>query len=158
MSVQLVGFRANDPRLGPILRPATPFDEAVLREAPFQRVVSITLDWNPAPKAPRWYRALLRKLTEAGVYQNTDEAHWDVMLRTRRVDSMVVVQTSDRIETKFWPVSTLGWDGPAWRSFLADAIEVVIRDLVPNIPIGKLRAEIERQIGIRLKEALEEQT
>jgi hypothetical protein len=158
MPLQLVGFRAHDPRLGLILRPATPYDEAVLRDAPFQRVVSITLDWNSAPKANRWYRALIRKLTEGGVYQNVAEAHFDVMLRTHRAASMVVTQTDDLVETKFWPASTLGWDGPAWRSFLADATEVVLRDLLPNFPIGKLRDEIDWQIGIRLKEALEEQT
>lgn len=156
MAINLVAVRTIDRRLGPLLRPLSAQDEELLRTLPYERAVAVSITWPAPEKAARWYRALLRKLVAGGVFENAEEAHFDVMIRTRRVNSMVVRETAAGDETKFWPESTTGWDGPQWREFLRDAVAVVIRDLVPQMPIGRLRAEVEREIGIRLKDALEE--
>lgn len=156
MPVEIVAVRAIDRRLGSLLRPLSAQDEQLLRELPYDRAVSVSITWPAPEKAARWYRALLRKLVAGGVFENAEEAHFDVMLRTHRAHSMVVKETPLGVETKFWPESTTGWDGPTWRAFLRDAVAVVIRDLVPQMPIGKLRNEVEREIGIRLKDAMEE--
>jgi hypothetical protein len=157
MPVLFTGFRQQDQRLGTILRPASAFDEEKLRTAGYGQALEVSVTW-PEPRSLRWYRGLVRRLVHAGAYQNDDEGHFDLMIRTRRAKSMVLIEKPGvEIQTRFEPLSTSGWDGPQWRGFLADVVEVVVRDVVPKLPIGQLRAEVERFVGLRLKDALAEE-
>lgn len=151
MPIDLLASRSWTAGAGHVIRPATAFDADKLSTVPEHRAIAISISYPPPPGMKNWFFALMAKLVEAGVFETVDKARTAILIRTGRVESWVA--RGDEIE--FRPVSMQGWEGPEWRSFLDDAVRVVLTEIVPGMKRADLRALVERYVGATISDALE---
>lgn len=157
MAVDLIGCRLWTPKSGHFIRPASAFDEDKLATVKEGQAVHVVITTPDQPRLRQFYRGLLALLVRGGVWAHTDAAHLDLMVKTGRVEKTVInSKPGGEITVRFEPKSTADWGGPEWRSFLDDVVPIITSEFIPEIPWRDVRADAERYVGIRLRDALQE--
>lgn len=154
MSVHLIGARYFLHGVGSIIRPASGLDAEALGALPQGKMISVTAEAADWPKGRQFYWGMLAILVKGGVYAHKDAADLEIMVRAGRVSAMTIADGVIRYE----PVSKAGWKLPEWREYLEAAVHIVLTDIVPTIPWRSTRAQIETYCGVRLADALNEET
>ncbi len=157
MTIELIGCRLWTPKSGHFIHPASAFDEEKLATVREGAAVHLTIGTAPPAKLRQFYWGLITRLVQGGVWTHRDAAHLDLMVKAGRVEKMVIKHTADGdLSVRFEPTSTAGWCGPEWRAYLDDALPIITREFIPKVRWPSVRQDVERYVGIRLAEALQE--
>lgn len=154
MPAEFVGARIILPNGSSVIRAVSAADDEILREAPKDKTLLVSVTRIAPPKLRRFYRGLIGKIEQATEIRGL---HEDLLVRTGR-RALVKVRTlpDGGAEATYEAASTREWDAFEWRRYFDDVMPILVSEVIPGIRWPKFRAEIEEMVRVRLKDALAE--
>ena len=147
MSVEIVMVRK-----GSTLIVASAQDREELERFSQGKALGVSVSQKPPEDLVRLYRSLCSKIAKAtGHFPDGDAVHTALMLRAHKVEAVYVA--ADGSIAKGTPVSTKQWSLPEWRAYMDFIWPIILDEILPGIPSGYLRREIEEMTGVRFKTA-----
>lgn len=141
-------------RVGLTLIPVAELDRLALRDFHENTALSITINSKPPLKVIRYYRALCHMIAQGMGMPGGDSIHNLFMMRAYRVKSLSL--NGDGNVENLKVESTKDWCLPEWLIYLDHCREILGRELLPGVPQGPIRREVERLSGVSLDEAMKE--
>jgi len=141
-------------RIGVTLVPAAEYDRLALARFAENKPMLVILAMKDADKLRRFYRNLCHYLAKGMGLPNGDAVHSIFMMRAFRIKAAKIGQEGEVLH--FESSSTKDWTPPEWLDHVEFCREIVLREMLPGIPTGHWRREVERVSGVNLTDAIEE--
>lgn len=135
-------------RKGPGLIPASQGDDEELRRLPLGRQFKATISSERSPAMNRFYWAMVG-FVSAGIGYDKEALSNDLLIAARQADSWTLSNGWVRITPK--RISRM--DHYEFRKYVSDAIDIILRDYLPDMSKGNLVGEVERMTGVSYEEA-----
>lgn len=124
------------------LTPSRAADADALGEYPKGATVKAALTLPKSPDMLRWYWALIGHVAK-GTGRDKDSLSYELLLRTGRFESLVLSTGREH----FIPRSIAAMQYPQFKSYVDDAVEMILTDFLAGIRRVDLLREIGRMTG-----------
>jgi hypothetical protein len=130
------------------LVPATPYDLEQLEQLPQRKTVKVVVTQARSLPHQRFYWALLGHVCKAHpIYKRSEQLHLALKFTLGYIDHLKL--HTGQVVPIVSSTSFAKMDQPAFKLFFDSALELMLREIVPDVRRKDLLAPVEQMLGMR---------